>query len=170
MSLVGNSNLISKVYFPRMIIPASSIITSLVDLAISLVILAIMFYYLSLCARHYHRFPSFFHTDCIHCSIWRRTLYNCIKCQVPGLPLYYSFHCPVRALYNSCRFQQQYNPREMAAVLFLESYGRRGGWFPVVHFGRAPAFTGFSYFHCDFFLFLWLGHLVFQENRKKLCR
>ena len=43
MSLIGNSNLITKVYFPRMIIPASSIITSLVDLAISFVILIAMF-------------------------------------------------------------------------------------------------------------------------------
>jgi len=42
-SLVGNSNLITKVYFPRLILPASSVITSLVDLAISLVILAGMF-------------------------------------------------------------------------------------------------------------------------------
>jgi lipopolysaccharide transport system permease protein len=42
-SLVGNANLITKVYFPRLIVPASSIITSLVDLAISLGILAIMF-------------------------------------------------------------------------------------------------------------------------------
>ena len=35
-SLIGNERLISKVYFPRMIIPASSIITSLVDFMISL--------------------------------------------------------------------------------------------------------------------------------------
>src|SRR5450432_3026387 len=34
-SLVGNTNLITKIYFPRMIIPASSIIVSLVDFAIS---------------------------------------------------------------------------------------------------------------------------------------
>ena len=34
-SLVGNANLISKVYFPRLIIPASSIITSFVDFLIS---------------------------------------------------------------------------------------------------------------------------------------
>lgn len=34
-SLVTNSNLISKVYFPRLIIPASSVITSLVDFLIS---------------------------------------------------------------------------------------------------------------------------------------
>jgi lipopolysaccharide transport system permease protein len=39
MSLVGNSNLISKVYFPRLIIPASSVIVSFVDFIISFVIL-----------------------------------------------------------------------------------------------------------------------------------
>jgi lipopolysaccharide transport system permease protein len=38
-SLIGNSNLISKVYFPRMIIPASAIITSFVDFVVSFVIL-----------------------------------------------------------------------------------------------------------------------------------
>ena len=35
VSLIGNANLISKVYFPRIIIPASSIITSFVDFLIS---------------------------------------------------------------------------------------------------------------------------------------
>jgi len=39
-SLIGNTNLISKVYFPRLIIPTASVITSLVDLLISLVLLA----------------------------------------------------------------------------------------------------------------------------------
>ena len=39
-SLVSNSNLISKVYFPRMIVPASGVITSFVDFLISLLILA----------------------------------------------------------------------------------------------------------------------------------
>lgn len=41
-SLLGNANLISKVYFPRMIIPVSSVITSLVDFAISFVLLLII--------------------------------------------------------------------------------------------------------------------------------
>lgn len=41
-SLVGNSQLISKVYFPRMIIPASSVIVSFVDFLISFVILVAM--------------------------------------------------------------------------------------------------------------------------------
>jgi lipopolysaccharide transport system permease protein len=38
-SLIGNEKLISKVYFPRMIIPASSVITSFVDFLISAAIL-----------------------------------------------------------------------------------------------------------------------------------
>ena len=39
-SLIGNANLISKVYFPRLIVPASATIVSLVDFLISLVLLA----------------------------------------------------------------------------------------------------------------------------------
>ena len=41
-SLVGSSNLISKIYFPRLIIPSSSIVTSFVDFLISLVLMAAM--------------------------------------------------------------------------------------------------------------------------------
>lgn len=39
-SLVGNASLISKVYFPRIIIPTSSAVVAMVDFAISLIILA----------------------------------------------------------------------------------------------------------------------------------
>jgi lipopolysaccharide transport system permease protein len=38
-SLVSNANLISKVYFPRLIVPASAVIVSFVDFAISFVLL-----------------------------------------------------------------------------------------------------------------------------------
>ncbi len=41
-SMVANSNLVSKVYFPRLIIPAGAVITSLVDLAISAVLLGLL--------------------------------------------------------------------------------------------------------------------------------
>lgn len=42
-SLIGNANLITKVYFPRLIIPASSVITSLVDFGITFGIMLLMF-------------------------------------------------------------------------------------------------------------------------------
>jgi len=41
-SLVGNSNLISKVYFPRLVITASSVITSFVDFLISGVFVVVL--------------------------------------------------------------------------------------------------------------------------------
>jgi homopolymeric O-antigen transport system permease protein len=41
-SLVLNSNLISKVYFPRLIVPAGAVITSLVDLLISGALLGVL--------------------------------------------------------------------------------------------------------------------------------
>ncbi len=41
-SLIGNTNLISKVYFPRLIVPASAVITSLADFFISLILLAVL--------------------------------------------------------------------------------------------------------------------------------
>ncbi len=41
-SLVANSNLITKVYFPRLIIPGSSLVTSLIDFSISLLMLAVL--------------------------------------------------------------------------------------------------------------------------------
>src|SRR5262245_50298484 len=41
-SLIGDANLISKVYFPRMIVPAGSVITSFVDFLITLALMAAM--------------------------------------------------------------------------------------------------------------------------------
>ncbi|MFO0789225.1 MAG: ABC transporter permease [Pirellulales bacterium] len=45
-SLVANANLITKVYFPRLIVPTAAVITAFVDFLISLVLLAgVMAYY-----------------------------------------------------------------------------------------------------------------------------
>jgi lipopolysaccharide transport system permease protein len=45
-SLISNSNLVSKVYFPRLIVPTSAVVVSFIDFLISSVILvALMFWY-----------------------------------------------------------------------------------------------------------------------------
>src|SRR5579864_312606 len=41
-SLVSNANLISKVYFPRLIVPAAAVVVSVVDFIISLLILLVL--------------------------------------------------------------------------------------------------------------------------------
>jgi len=50
-SLISNSSMISKIYFPRIIMPVSSMIVALVDFAISFVILGIIMIF-------YHFIPS----------------------------------------------------------------------------------------------------------------
>ncbi len=46
LSLVNNTNLITKVYFPRLIIPISSVLSGLVDFGISfLIVVCLMIYY-----------------------------------------------------------------------------------------------------------------------------
>lgn len=44
-SLVGSANLITKVYFPRLLIPAAAVIAGLVDFAIAFVLLAVLMLY-----------------------------------------------------------------------------------------------------------------------------
>ncbi len=46
VSLVGNANLLTKIYFPRLAIPLSSVFAALVDFGVSFVVLlGVMFYY-----------------------------------------------------------------------------------------------------------------------------
>lgn len=46
VSLVGNANLLTKIYFPRLAIPLSSVFAALVDFGVSfIVLLGVMFYY-----------------------------------------------------------------------------------------------------------------------------
>jgi lipopolysaccharide transport system permease protein len=47
-SLITNANLISKIYFPRLIVPASAVIVSFVDFAISFGLLALLMVYYQL--------------------------------------------------------------------------------------------------------------------------
>ncbi len=44
-SLISNANMISKIYFPRLVVPASAIIVAFTDFLISLCILAVMMFY-----------------------------------------------------------------------------------------------------------------------------
>jgi len=59
-SLIGNERLISKVYFPRLIIPAATVVTAFVDFLISLtILLGLMVYYHFLPGWHILLLPLF---------------------------------------------------------------------------------------------------------------
>lgn len=50
-SVVSNSNLISKIYFPRLVVPLSSLAVALIDFAVVLVLYVVM-------SAWFHRFPT----------------------------------------------------------------------------------------------------------------
>ena len=59
-SLVGNANLISKVYFPRMIIPTSAVVVACIDFLVSFVILiALMAWYRFIPSFRFATLPLF---------------------------------------------------------------------------------------------------------------
>jgi lipopolysaccharide transport system permease protein len=59
-SLVGNSNLIGKIYFPRLVIPSSSAVVALVDFAINLaLLLGLMAWYSFAPSWHIIFLPAF---------------------------------------------------------------------------------------------------------------
>lgn len=51
-SLINNSNIITKVYFPRLIVPLSSIVTSAVDFGVTVAVIVLALIY-------FHQLPSF---------------------------------------------------------------------------------------------------------------
>jgi lipopolysaccharide transport system permease protein len=63
-SLITNSNLLTKVYFPRLIIPISAVLTSIVDYIISYVILIVLLFYYNN-SLDYNVFFIFFYTALI---------------------------------------------------------------------------------------------------------
>jgi lipopolysaccharide transport system permease protein len=77
-SLIDNSNLLTKVYFPRLIVPAGSVIVSLVDFIISCVILGgLMVWYGFAPDWRILALPLFFLLACVAsfgCSLWLSSL------------------------------------------------------------------------------------------------
>ena len=64
-SLVSNQNLITKVYFPRLVIPIAAVLAGLVDFAIAFVFLiALMIWYRSITASFRRRPLRCFHSSC----------------------------------------------------------------------------------------------------------
>ena len=97
-SVVGNANLVSKVYFPRIIIPTASAVVTLVDFGINLVLLfGLMVWYdfaAQLAARVFARVRS----SCHHSQSRAWPFDHRTQCEVPRLSFYHSVHFAVRSL------------------------------------------------------------------------
>jgi len=101
-SLVGSTNLVSKVYFPRLVIPIASVLPALVDFAISFVVLAGMMIYfrITLTPRilWLPLFLSLALATALAVGIWLSALnveYRDVRYVVPFLTLFWQYATPV---------------------------------------------------------------------------
>ncbi|HSR31159.1 MAG TPA: ABC transporter permease [Anaerolineae bacterium] len=101
-SLVGSQNLVSKVYFPRLVIPIASVLPALVDFAISFLVLAgMMLYYgvpLTVRALSLPLFLGLAMLTALAVGIWLSALnveYRDVRYIVPFLTLFWQYATPV---------------------------------------------------------------------------
>jgi lipopolysaccharide transport system permease protein len=101
-SLIGNANLISKIYFPRLIIPASSVITSFVDFLISgIILVALIIWYQFVPGWRVVTLPFFVaiaFAASIGCGLWLATLnvkYRDFRYIIPFIVQFGLFISPV---------------------------------------------------------------------------
>ena len=101
-SLVSSQNLISKVYFPRLLIPMASVLSGLVDFAISFAVMLIMMF-------SYGIFPSaailtipifllFAITTALSVGLWLSALnvkYRDVRYTIPFLTQFWMFATPI---------------------------------------------------------------------------
>jgi len=101
-SLVGSQNLVSKVYFPRLIIPIASVLPGLVDFAISFMVLIgmLIFYQIPLTARIL-TLPLFLLLavmSALAVGLWLSALnvkYRDIRYVVPFMTIFWQYATPV---------------------------------------------------------------------------
>ena len=97
-SMVGSANLISKVYFPRLIVPMAAVGVAFVDFAINFVMLvALMIWYQFVPGWQIVLLPAFVALALL-AELGPRPLAHRVERQVPGLPLHHSVPGSVRPL------------------------------------------------------------------------
>jgi lipopolysaccharide transport system permease protein len=116
-SLVGNANLISKVYFPRLIVPAAAVVTAFVEFLISSVILlGLLAYYQFVPGWNMLLLPLFVILALL-VSLGPWPVDHCAQREISRFPLCDPLHCAIWPVYLPGRLQQSGHLGAMAAPL-----------------------------------------------------
>ncbi|MBA3726986.1 MAG: ABC transporter permease [Armatimonadetes bacterium] len=114
-SLVANQNLVTKIYFPRLVIPLASVLSGVMDFAVSfLVLLVLMFYYgIRLSAASLLVLPLLLLAivTALGVGLWLSALnvrYRDVRYTIPFLTQFWLFSTPVA--YSSSLVPQNWRP------------------------------------------------------------
>jgi lipopolysaccharide transport system permease protein len=170
-SLIGNANLISKVYFPRLIVPTATVVVALVDLLISFVILGgMMLWYRFIPGWQLLLLPAFVllaFVASLGPSLWITALnvkYRDFRYIIPFLVQFGLYVSPVG-------FSSDVVPEKWRALYALNPMvGVIDGFRWCILGGRAPLdMTSFGIGLAVIVFFLWLGIRKFRQMEKSFA-
>ena len=167
-SLIGNANLISKVYFPRMIIPVATLVTAFIDFLISFIIMiGMMVYYQFAPSWHILLLPLFIVLALLASlgpGLWITALnvkYRDFRYVIPFLVQLGLYVSPVgfssKAIPEQWRLLYSVNP--MVGVIDGFRWCILGGESPIY-------LTGFMLSIAVIGFFIWLGISYFRKTEK----
>jgi lipopolysaccharide transport system permease protein len=171
-SLIGNANLISKVYFPRLIIPAATVMVSFVDFLISFAIMVgMMVWYLYLPSWQIFLLPVFMllaFLASLGPGLWITALnvkYRDFRYIIPFIVQFGLYVCPVgfssqvvREKFGETAFMI-YSLNPMVGVIDGFRWCILGGEFKIF-------WPGFFVSICIVVFFLWLGIHKFRKMER----
>ncbi|MBW7959590.1 MAG: ABC transporter permease [Candidatus Promineofilum sp.] len=170
-SLVDNANLISKVYFPRLVVPSAAMVTALVDFLISLAILAgLMVFYRYAPGPQILLLPAFTLLALLAAlgpSLWLTALnvkYRDFRYTIPFIVQFGLYVSPVG-------FSSQTIPERWRALYGLNPMvGVIEGFRWCILGGEAPLFgTSFIVSLVVVAFFLWFGISQFRKMEKSFA-
>jgi len=170
-SLIGNANLISKVYFPRLIVPTATILVALVDFLISLFILAgLMGFYQYAPSWQILLLPLFTLLALLTSlgpSLWITALnvkYRDFRYIIPFVVQFGLYVSPVGFSSSVIpeRWRLLYSLNPMVAVIDGFRWCILGGQSPVYWPGFALSLLAVAFF-------LWLGVKQFRKTEKSFA-
>ncbi|MEP6903139.1 MAG: ABC transporter permease [Actinomycetota bacterium] len=142
-SLVGNANLVTKIYFPRLIVPIAATLAGLIDLALGFVILLILMFYYGVGLSLQILFAPLFIVLAILLTLSFGTLFSAlnvrfrdVKFALPfalqvwmiASPIFY----PLDILSEKARFVLAFNPLTGILLGFRASlFGEKFDWFSI---------------------------------------
>jgi len=170
-SLIGNANLISKVYFPRLIIPTATVVTAFVDFLIScIILLGMMFYYRFLPSWNLLLLPIFIILALLASlgpGLWITSLnvkYRDFRYVIPFLVQFGLYVSPVGFSSNVIpeKWRLLYSLNPMVGVIDGFRWCILGGESPIYWPGFALSITIVIFF-------LWLGISSFRKMEKSFA-
>jgi lipopolysaccharide transport system permease protein len=170
-SLIGNANLISKVYFPRLIVPTATVVTAFVDFLISFIILlGMMIYYQFLPSWNILLLPAFIILALLASlgpGLWITAVnvkYRDFRYVIPFIVQFGLYISPVG-------FSSNIIPEKWRLIYSLNPIvGVIDGFRWCILGGESPIYLhGFLLSICVVAFFLWLGMSKFRKMEKSFA-